>query len=151
MTRTFLFSRSLPLLSSHSRRLTCSGIKQYLCQTCNYNGVTQSDLNRHCKTRSHVLRSANVCPLCSLGFSTRILLQDHLDKFHESSPFDGSPPPSSHHHPPSAVSAAACDLSVKSSLLRRGLMAAEEELLDDDEDDEDEEVEEEEDDNSITA
>lgn len=25
------------------------GIKQYLCQICNYNGVTQSDLNRHCK------------------------------------------------------------------------------------------------------
>lgn len=62
-----------------------SGIKQYLCQICNYNGVTQSDLNRHCKTRSHMLRSANVCPLCSLGFSTTTLLEDHLIKFHETS------------------------------------------------------------------
>lgn len=61
------------------------GIKQFLCQICNYNGVTQSDLNRHCKTRSHVLRSANVCPLCSLGFSTRTLLEDHLVKFHDTS------------------------------------------------------------------
>lgn len=92
-----------------------AGIKQYLCQTCNYNGVTQSDLNRHCKTRSHVLRTANVCPLCSLGFSTRILLQDHLDKFHESVPSDSSPSP---------ASAGACDLSVKSDLLRRDLLVA---------------------------
>lgn len=60
-----------------------TGIKQYLCQTCNYNGVTQSDLNRHCKTRSHLLRSSNVCPLCSLGFSTRTLLEEHLVKFHD--------------------------------------------------------------------
>ena len=51
---------------------------------CNYNGVTQSDLNRHCKTRSHSLRSTNICPLCALGFSTRTLLDDHILKFHES-------------------------------------------------------------------
>lgn len=62
-----------------------TGIKQYLCQVCNYNGVTQSDLNRHCKTRSHSLRSANICPLCALGFSTRTLLDDHIIKFHETS------------------------------------------------------------------
>ena len=62
-----------------------TGIKQYLCHICNYNGVTQSDLNRHCKTRSHVLRGGNICPLCSLGFSTPTLLKDHVIKFHDSS------------------------------------------------------------------
>ena len=104
-------SFALPPFARHNSR---TGIKQYLCTTCNYNGVTQSDLNRHCKTRSHILRSANVCPLCSLGFSTRILLQDHMDKFHESNPSDSSPPPA-----PSS----ACDLSVKSNLHREIITA----------------------------
>lgn len=35
---------------------------------CNYNGVTQSDLNRHKKTQSHIARSQNVCTMCGLGF-----------------------------------------------------------------------------------
>jgi len=76
-------SRTNSQLKVHMMRH--AGIKQYLCSICNYNGVTQSDLNRHCKTRSHALRSANICPLCSLGFSTRTLLDEHIIKFHETS------------------------------------------------------------------
>ncbi|XP_053200783.1 myoneurin-like [Panonychus citri] len=60
-----------------------AGIKQYLCHTCNYNGVTQSDLNRHRKTQSHKSRSGNICSICSLGFSTATLLEDHIFKFHD--------------------------------------------------------------------
>lgn len=58
------------------------GIKHYMCQICNYNGVTQSDLNRHLKTRTHLLRSRNVCPCCGTGFHTRSLSDEHFKSCH---------------------------------------------------------------------
>jgi len=32
------------------------GQKGFNCATCNYSCVTHSDLNRHCKSRSHLFR-----------------------------------------------------------------------------------------------
>lgn len=53
-----------------------------MCQVCNYNGVTQSDLNRHLKTRTHLLRSRNVCACCGTGFHTRSLSDEHYKSCH---------------------------------------------------------------------
>lgn len=41
-------------------------------------------LNDILQTRSHALRSSNICPICALGFSTPNLLDDHIVKFHDS-------------------------------------------------------------------
>lgn len=67
----FLISVSLPLYWLMIHVLSWfTGIKLYSCDVCNYNGVTQSDLNRHKKTQSHIARSQNVCSMCGLGFYT---------------------------------------------------------------------------------
>ncbi|XP_076366835.1 uncharacterized protein LOC143255285 isoform X2 [Tachypleus tridentatus] len=73
-------SRTNSQLKVHMMRH--QGIKEHLCQTCNYNGVTRSDLNRHCKTRAHVLRAQHICLNCGLGFYSTALLQEHVAMFH---------------------------------------------------------------------
>ncbi|XP_022252670.1 zinc finger protein 585B-like isoform X2 [Limulus polyphemus] len=73
-------SRTNSQLKVHMMRH--QGIKEHLCRTCNYNGVTRSDLNRHCKTRAHILRAQHICLNCGLGFYSTALLQEHVALFH---------------------------------------------------------------------
>ncbi|XP_067942875.1 RB-associated KRAB zinc finger protein-like [Watersipora subatra] len=43
-----------PQLKVHVMRH--AGKKQFLCELCNYASVTHSDLNRHCKSKTHILK-----------------------------------------------------------------------------------------------
>ncbi|XP_018012183.1 uncharacterized protein LOC108669378 [Hyalella azteca] len=73
-------ARSASQLRVH--QLRHKGVKEHSCAVCNYSGVTLSDLTRHKKTNSNVLRSANICACCGLGFPAPDQLQVHILKQH---------------------------------------------------------------------
>jgi hypothetical protein len=59
------------------------GIREFKCHICHYEGVTQSDLNRHLRSQSHLYleRMGNKCKKCGEDYTSRqVMNHGHICK-----------------------------------------------------------------------